>query len=100
VLVLDEASSALDKRTEKEIFEGLLANKNITLIAISHNLQILKECDPILLLQDGRLRACGTFDELCACNDLFRHLASVDASNQDLQVDEADMLVSTSPVAP
>ncbi len=65
VLILDEATSALDSLTEKAVMDAVNnLNKDITIIIIAHRLSTVKKCDNIFLLEDGKIRGKGTFDEL------------------------------------
>ena len=51
IIIFDEATSSLDKTTEKEIFENLLnLKKTKTILLITHNDRILKYCDKVLSL--------------------------------------------------
>ena len=77
VLILDEATSALDNLTESAVMTEIhkIGNKK-TVILIAHRLTTLKECDKIFLLNDGKLEAQGTYDELIKSNDQFRANAS------------------------
>ncbi|WP_284891989.1 ABC transporter ATP-binding protein [Cobetia amphilecti] len=72
VLVLDEATSALDGITEKMIMDAIhdFSGKK-TIIMIAHRLATVKQCDRIYLLKDGKIEACGTFDELVENNTSF-----------------------------
>ena len=73
VLILDEATSALDNLTEKEVMNEVhKISKNITVIMIAHRLSTVKNCDRIYLLENGKLKEQGTFDELINLNDQFR----------------------------
>jgi len=73
VLILDEATSALDNLTESAVMKEIhkIGNKK-TVILIAHRLTTLKECDVIFLLNNGKLEAQGTYDELIKSNDQFR----------------------------
>ncbi len=65
VLILDEATSSLDNLTEKEVMEAVnKISKNITIIMIAHRLSTVKSCDTIYLLEKGKLKSKGTFDEM------------------------------------
>lgn len=78
ILVLDEATSALDNITEKKIVDAINEyGKDITLIFVAHRLSTIKNCDYIFLLQRGKLKAEGTFDNLVASNEQFRKMASL-----------------------
>ena len=64
VLILDDPFSALDKKTEQEVFENLrrMAVDSIVLL-ISHRLYLFPEMDQVLWLENGRVQA-GTHEEL------------------------------------
>ena len=67
VLVLDEATSSLDGKTESAISLGIADLKNkVTIVIIAHRLSTIKEVDRIIYLEDGRVKAQGTFDEVRA----------------------------------
>jgi ABC-type multidrug transport system fused ATPase/permease subunit len=69
LLVLDEATSALDSSTEKAIMEAVekLSNK-ITIIIIAHRLSTVVNCDLIYLIDKGRIKASGSYNELILLN--------------------------------
>jgi ATP-binding cassette subfamily B protein len=76
LLVLDEATSALDNRTEAEVMaaiEGL--NRQITVVMIAHRLSTVERCDRIVLLDQGLIKAVGSYEELATKSDLFQSLA-------------------------
>jgi ABC-type multidrug transport system fused ATPase/permease subunit len=77
VLILDEATSALDNLTERAVMDAVanLAHAK-TIIMIAHRLTTVKACDTIFLLEEGRLAAQGSFDELVARSETFRRMAS------------------------
>jgi ABC-type multidrug transport system fused ATPase/permease subunit len=65
LLVLDEATSALDGQTESEISEAIQSLKGrVTLILIAHRLSTVMTADQIIYLEEGRIRAQGTFHEV------------------------------------
>ena len=73
ILILDEATSALDNLTEKEVMEAInKIDKDKTIILIAHRLSTVKNCDTIFLLEKGKLKAKGTFNELIKINSSFR----------------------------
>jgi ABC-type multidrug transport system fused ATPase/permease subunit len=63
LLILDEATSAIDSETETNIFRGL-KQMQTTIIVLSHRLSTLKSTDKIFVLHDGRIIDSGTHDEL------------------------------------
>jgi len=66
VLVLDEATSNLDQVTERQIVDTLKALRTgVTKIVVTHRTASVRTCDRILYLDGGRVRALGSFDEVC-----------------------------------
>ena len=56
VLILDEATSAIDVETEARIFESLAATRpELTIIVVAHRASTLAMCDRIIRLEDGRI---------------------------------------------
>jgi len=72
VLVLDEATSALDNQTEIEVMSAINnLSENMTTILIAHRLRTVKNCDKIFLLEKGKIKDEGTFEELININESF-----------------------------
>jgi len=79
VLVLDEATAALDPATERDVTEAIAHLKGTrTLIVIAHRMSTVQNCDRLVMLREGRVHACGSFDDLIANNDEFRTLVTAD----------------------
>ena len=77
VLILDEATSALDNLTEYAVMEAVNnLGHDITIILIAHRLSTVRQCDQIYLLERGKLKAHGTFEELTQTNKQFRAMAA------------------------
>jgi ABC-type multidrug transport system fused ATPase/permease subunit len=77
VLILDEATSALDNLTEQAVMEAVYTlGHEITIILIAHRLSTVRDCDTIFLLENGTIKAQGTFDELIELDDRFRSMAA------------------------
>ncbi len=75
VLVFDEATSALDGITESSIMSairGLMGKK--TMIIIAHRLSTVQECDQLILLENGKLSAQGSYDELLRSSPDFQKM--------------------------
>src|SRR5690606_1426198 len=79
ILIMDEATSAVDTETEKLIQEALdRLIRGRTTIAIAHRLSTLQNADRLLVMKDGRIVESGTHEELLSRPDsLFRHLVSL-----------------------
>lgn len=72
VLLLDEGTSALDNETEEELIAALerLRGKH-TIFLVAHRLTSVRNCDRILVVEDGRISDSGTFEELTHRHRLF-----------------------------
>jgi ABC-type multidrug transport system fused ATPase/permease subunit len=65
VLILDEATSALDETNQKMVQEALdSAMKGKTTIVIAHRMSTIQNCNKIFVLEDGKVKEEGAFDEL------------------------------------
>lgn len=73
VLMFDEATSALDNITQKIVSDSLDTLK-CTRIVIAHRLSTIRNCDRILMMDDGRIAEQGTYEELIAKGGLFAKL--------------------------
>lgn len=72
VLVLDDATSALDVKTERRLLESIKTNyPERTLLISAHRLSSVVDCDEILYLQDGAVVERGSFEELLAQDGRF-----------------------------
>lgn len=77
ILVLDEATSALDNETEREISRAINdLSGTKTVILIAHRLSTVKNCDQIIFLVDGYVRACGTYNQLMRDYEDFRRFVT------------------------
>jgi ABC-type multidrug transport system fused ATPase/permease subunit len=77
VLIMDEATSALDNLTEQAVMQAVNnLGHDITIILIAHRLSTVRQCDQIYLLEQGQVKAQGTFEELTQANERFRAMAA------------------------
>ncbi len=77
VLVMDEATAALDNETEGNFIKAIhtmVGQK--TIISIAHRLTTVQNCDTIFFMKNGRIAECGTFSELIDKNAEFRKIAN------------------------
>jgi ATP-binding cassette subfamily B protein len=75
VLVLDDATSSVDASTEQEIKVALReAMAGRTTFVIAHRLSTIALADEIVVLEDGRLIAHGSHEELLEASDLYREI--------------------------
>lgn len=75
ILMFDEATSALDNLTQKKVSESLDSLK-CTRIVIAHRLSTIKQCDRIIVLDEGHIVEDGSYDELIAENGYFAELVA------------------------
>jgi subfamily B ATP-binding cassette protein MsbA len=78
ILVLDEATSSLDSKSERlvqDAIEKLLPGR--TVFVIAHRLSTVRAADQIIVLEQGRIAQRGSHDELMAAGGLYRELVDI-----------------------
>ena len=81
LLLLDDATSAIDPLVEQRILDGLRAELDTTTIVVAHRVATIRLADRVLFMDDGRIAGDGPHDELLATNDAYAAL--VRAYEQD-----------------
>ena len=77
-MVLDEATSALDAETEKIVSEALQElSGDVTLVIVAHRLATIRRCDQVIYVEEGRIQARGTFDEVRSSQPNFDRQAEI-----------------------
>ena len=72
ILVLDEATSSLDGKTEKAVMDSIeIISENTTIIMIAHRLSTIRRADRIIVLDNSKIIEDGTHDELVSKADGF-----------------------------
>jgi len=75
ILILDEFTSALDAEAEQEMIKLVLSmrDQGMTLVIISHKLQIVRQADHIILISEGKVSESGRHEELYGSGGQYRH---------------------------
>jgi len=78
ILILDDALSAVDTNTEKEIIKNLKSySKGITTIIISHRISSFIKADNIFVLDKGRIESSGTHRELIKKSNIYKSIYKI-----------------------
>ena len=78
ILILDDSVSAVDTKTEKAILENLRATRRgMTTILIAHRVSTVEGMDKVIYLEDGRVAAVGTHEELCETCPAYRNMVEL-----------------------
>ena len=85
VLILDDSTSAVDVKTEAEIFAGFNDfNSDATVIVISARVSSIKDMDMIIVVDEHHIDAVGTHEELLESSDIYRKIYDM---QQEMEVD-------------
>jgi len=76
IIIMDEATAALDNTTEREFMQALEAmSGHKTMIMIAHRLSTVKNCDRLYLIKNGTVSDVGDYKELVSRNEEFQVMA-------------------------
>ncbi|MGB5943433.1 MAG: ABC transporter ATP-binding protein [Leeuwenhoekiella sp.] len=75
LLILDEATSALDSETERSIQKNIESlHGRLTILMIAHRLSTIKNADIIVLMENGSIKAKGTYRDLLSTSSKFKRM--------------------------
>ncbi|KAF5351575.1 hypothetical protein D9758_007220 [Tetrapyrgos nigripes] len=81
VMILDECTSALDPENQKKVMETLMdvkedQERQMTMLMVTHKVPVMRMCDRILVVAEGRVLEQGTYEQLMERRGVFAQLAS------------------------
>ncbi len=88
ILILDDSSSALDFKTDRNLRNALKENtSDMTVITVSQRVNSIRYCDKIIVLDDGRIAGIGSHDELVKNCDVYIDICL----SQNISIDEKEV---------
>lgn len=84
ILIFDDTTSALDLKTEAKLYAALKKDyPHITKIIIAQRIASVKDADRIAILENGRIAACGSHQELLRTSDIYRDIYNSQAKGSE-----------------
>jgi ABC-type multidrug transport system fused ATPase/permease subunit len=77
MLILDEATSALDPVTELQI-DSAIRKRQVSCLIVAHRLSTVRDCDEIIMLENGIVLERGTHQELMQFNGAYAHMMNLE----------------------
>lgn len=75
IILLDEATSALDNETQDFVKNSIQhISKDYTILIIAHRLSTVRDCDYIIVIDEGKVVGVGSHEELMKSNDVYKNL--------------------------
>lgn len=73
ILIMDEATSGIDVVSEHEVMEALMnVMRDKTVVMVSHDMNLIRRADNVIVLREGQVEACGSFEEAAAASPLLQ----------------------------
>ncbi|MCG5642833.1 ABC transporter ATP-binding protein/permease [Streptococcus sp. DFI.7.26] len=89
ILILDDSTSAVDTKTDSLIRQGLASSlKDTTKIIIGQRISSIQDADRIVVMNDGKIDAIGTHQELLESNAIYREVYDMQTQGKGGQADE------------
>ncbi len=89
IMILDDSTSAVDTATDAKIRSGLKSEfGDTTVIIIAQRISSVEDADRIIVMNDGKIDAIGTHEELIATNGIYQDVYNSQKKGSDEEVSE------------
>lgn len=91
ILILDDSTSAVDTATDAKIRKAFREEiPGTTKLIIAQRISSVKDCDRIIVMEDGRINGFGTHEELLAGNNIYREVYESQVGGEDADFDKKE----------
>ncbi|SJZ79158.1 ATP-binding cassette, subfamily B [Pilibacter termitis] len=91
IMIFDDSFSALDNKTDVALRKALAENvKDATMIIVAQKISTILHADQIVVLNEGRVVATGTHEELMQTSETYQEIAKSQLNNSELGIEEAE----------